>query len=95
MAVLEPVGPELAPTRAPFKLLGVTFAPLSLPMERRMQTFAVFAYMFVFIFSGLTLSIVSVYLVFYTEDWKWLPFTYFLWYFYDLDTGERGGREYT
>lgn len=64
------------------------------PFERRMQTFTVFAYMFLFLFGGLATTVWSIYMVLYSENWKWLPCLYWAWYIWDYDTGETGGRDY-
>ena len=81
---------------SPTRLLGLTFAPLSLPWARRAQTLAVTTYVVLMLFGGAALGMAaSAYLVFYTDRWAWLPFLYFAWYFYDLDTAEQGGRNFT
>ncbi len=35
----------------------------------------------------------SIYLMLYTSFW-WLPLLYFVWYAYDFNTCETGGRDY-
>ena len=79
----------------PIKFLGLEFAPVALPLERRLQTLAVILHMTLFMLGGLLFLILSYNLVFYSENWKWLPLLYFAWYFYDLDTAEQGGRNFT
>ena len=74
-----------------FKLFGVEFAPTLLPLERRMQTVAVFYWISSFLFSGLLFTAVMAYIFFYTSYW-FIPLTYLTWMIYDLDTCNRGGR---
>jgi len=73
------------------RFLGVDFAPLALPMERRLQTLSVFYWISSFLFFGITFSALLGYLVIYTRYW-WLAVLYLTWMFYDLDTCNRGGR---
>ena len=77
----------------PVIFLGIEFAPLSIPFERRLQTLAVFIYMFMFVFGAVVLTALSVYLIIYSDNWKWVPLLYFAFYFYDIESGETGGRE--
>ena len=74
-----------------FKLFGVEFAPFLLPLERRMQTFAVLYWMSTFLFFGPTFVLFSLYLFLYTRLW-FLSVLYYTWLVYDLDTCNRGGR---
>ena len=74
-----------------YKIFGVEFAPFFLPLERRMQTFAVLYWMSTFLFFGPVFVLLSLYLFFYTRLW-FLPVLYYTWLVYDLDTCNRGGR---
>ena len=86
--------PSLSPLTSPgFDLLGVRFAPLSVPMERRLQTLAVLFYVFIFILLSPTTLAVSLYLFFYSESYSWVPVLYVAWMVYDYDVGENGGRK--
>ena len=71
--------------------MGIKFAPLSLPMARRLQTFAVFTYMNLFFFGAIVTLCLSYFFFFHTP-YQWIPLLYWAWYFYDYDTGETGGR---
>ncbi|XP_023345065.1 2-acylglycerol O-acyltransferase 1 [Eurytemora carolleeae] len=73
------------------RILGVEFAPLSTPLERRVQTVAVLYWMSTFLFFGLGFSVLLLYLVLFTRFW-WVSVLYMTWYIYDLDTCNRGGR---
>ena len=74
-----------------YKIFGVEFAPFFLPLERRMQTFAVLYWMSTFLFFGPVFVLLSLYLFLYTRLW-FLPVLYYTWLVYDLDTCNRGGR---
>ena len=50
--------------------MDVRFAPLSIPFERRMQTFAVFFYMSMFLFLPMTTMAVSYILLFHTTYFR-------------------------
>ena len=73
------------------KVFGMEFAPFLLPLERRLQTFAVLYWISSILFQGLLVTILSLYLFLYTRYW-WLPTLYATWFVYDLDTCNRGGR---
>lgn len=73
------------------KLLGMEFAPLSIPMERRLQTFAVFFWISSFFFMGPMIFAFMVYLLFYTQ-YYWISLFYLAWYLGDRNTAESGGR---
>ena len=73
------------------KIFGMDFAPLLLPLERRLQTFAVFYWISAMLFQGLIVTSLGIYLFFYTSYW-WISLLYLTWMVYDLDTCNRGGR---
>ncbi|XP_066972546.1 2-acylglycerol O-acyltransferase 1-like [Macrobrachium rosenbergii] len=70
---------------------GPKFAPINIPLSRRLQTFAVFFWMSSFLFMGFGSLIYLVYLFFYTEYW-WFSLAYFTWYLGDRTICVRGGR---
>lgn len=72
------------------KILGIEFAPLDIPMQRRLQTLAVVHYTYIFLFMGFGLLFFFLYLLF--TDYYYIPLLYALWYYYDRHTSERGGR---
>jgi len=73
------------------KVLGMEFAPANIPLERRLQTFAVLYWISSILFQGLLVTIVLLYLFIYTSYW-WISVLYATWLVYDLDTCNRGGR---
>lgn len=72
------------------KVLGVELAPLDIPMERRLQTLAVVHFTYIFLFMGFGVLFFFLYLL--ITDYYFIPLLYFLWYYYDRHTSERGGR---
>ncbi len=64
----------------------------NIPLERRLQTLAVLYFLIAFAhFFGLLIFFALVYLVF--TKYFWIPIAYFLWFYFDSDTCEKGGRE--
>lgn len=72
-------------------LLGIKFAPLNVPLERRLQTLAAAAWFITFALGGIICSTLAVYLFFFTRL-NWLVLIYLLWWYYDRDTKNKGGR---
>ncbi|KAM5248027.1 2-acylglycerol O-acyltransferase 2 [Ctenodactylus gundi] len=68
----------------------VRFAPLWVPWERRLQTFAVLQWVCSFLFLGQICTAIFVGLLF-TRFWL-LALLYATWWYLDLDTPRRGGR---
>ncbi|XP_022692203.1 2-acylglycerol O-acyltransferase 2-A-like [Varroa jacobsoni] len=83
--------PRAVPQRKVTRIMGVEFAPINTPLERRLQTFSVAAMSLSFAFAGLGGCILSFYLISFTS-YYWIPLIYLAWYIYDLDICERGGR---
>lgn len=73
------------------KLLGIEFAPLWIPADRRFQTFAVFQWTMCFLFLGFTCLGVSLYILLCTS-YYYVILAYIAWYIYDRKTPARGGR---
>jgi hypothetical protein len=73
------------------KALGIEFAPLNIPLERRKQTFAVMFFVWLFL-QGLSLLgfILFVYLLF--TRFFWISGLYAVWYYLDRDRCHTGGR---
>ncbi|KAK7089933.1 2-acylglycerol O-acyltransferase 2-like [Littorina saxatilis] len=72
------------------KILGVELAPLSIPMERRLQTFAIVHYTYIFLFMGFGMVGFFIYLLF--TRFYFIPLLYAAWYYYDRQTSAQGGR---
>jgi len=79
-------------TKDATEVLGLKVAPLQLPMERRLQTFAVFFWMGYFLSSGLLTVYTLYYLFRYTSFWP-ITVAYLTWLWWDRDTMQRGGRK--
>ncbi|KAH7641153.1 2-acylglycerol O-acyltransferase 2-A isoform X1 [Dermatophagoides farinae] len=72
--------------------LGIKFAPLFIPLRRRLQTAAVFYYCSNFLFSGTTVLIFLLYLLF--TPYYYLSLIYLGWWIFDQETPVRGGRRW-
>lgn len=74
------------------KLLGIEFAPLAIPLERRLQTLAVFYYGTSFIYLGMSMVSLCIYLLF--TRFYFLALLYFAWFIYDRNKCNEGGRRW-
>lgn len=74
------------------EILGVKFAPLNIPLQRRLQTLAVATWSFIFAFGDFLGYILTAYLLLYTQTIRYFVLLYLLWMYYDWDTCNRGGR---
>lgn len=75
------------------KLLGVDFAPLNIPLERRLQTLAVVFNVMVITLFPVVSNVILLALLF-SRFW-WLAAGYVAWMVYDINiarTSSRGGR---
>lgn len=72
-------------------VLGVQWAPLNTPLQRRVQTLAVVVWFVTFVFGGLAAWAALALVAMYTRYW-WLVLAYLAWMFADRHTCERGGR---
>ena len=77
-------------TRGHVKLFGIEFAPLNVPLKRRLQTLAVLQWTLSFFFMGLSCIALLITLLF--TRFYWLTLLYGIWYVYDFYQPERGGR---
>lgn len=74
------------------ELAGIKFAPLNVPLERRLQTLAAATWLVTMSMGGIIGAFLSLYLVLYTRL-RWLVLLYLFWvYFIDQRTAETGGR---
>ena len=73
------------------EIFGLNFAPISIPFERRLQTFAVLFWITLFLFVGPLITILLVCLLF-TSYW-WITILYMTWVFFDWKTPSKGGRK--
>jgi hypothetical protein len=73
------------------ELLGIKFAPINTPLERRLQTLAACAW-FITLGFGPTLCIAfTVYVILFTR-YSILAILYIVWIWYDRDISNNGGR---
>ncbi|OQR71673.1 2-acylglycerol O-acyltransferase 2-A-like [Tropilaelaps mercedesae] len=85
---------QIVPLRKITRFMGVEFAPINTPLKRRLQTFSVASMSFSFLFAGLGGYLLSLYLFFFSA-YYWIPLVYLVWFIYDIDTCERGGRRWS
>lgn len=74
------------------EIFGVRFAPLRVPLERRLQTLTVAICIFLNAFGDFLGYILMAYLLLYTQTIRYLVLLYFIWMYYDWNTYNRGGR---
>ncbi|XP_065157473.1 2-acylglycerol O-acyltransferase 1-like isoform X2 [Atheta coriaria] len=75
------------------ELFGIHWAPLNVPLQRRLQTLAAGCWFVIMAFGGFMMWILTAYLIFFTSYW-WLTLIYILWIkTLDKDTCEEGGRK--
>ena len=79
-------------SKTSFNIFGVEFAPLIIPLERRIQTLAVLYWISTFLFMGPLTCTIAFYLMF--TQWKWIPILYVTWLIYDWNPPYTGGRKY-
>ncbi|XP_078514659.1 2-acylglycerol O-acyltransferase 2 [Lissotriton helveticus] len=70
--------------------MSIEFAPLSTPLERRLQTAAVIQWVYSFLALAQTCAAIFTFLLF-TRFWL-ISVLYGIWWFTDLDTPTKGGR---
>ena len=80
---------DLQPLRNMANILGIEFAPLSIPMYRRIQTLCALQWVLLFLFGGFGCLFLSIYLLF--TKYYWIVLIYLVWYAYDRNTPELGG----
>jgi hypothetical protein len=73
------------------KIFGIEYAPLLIPLKRRKQTLAVSIWIGSFFFMGPVVTILLIYLLFYTK-YYFISLLYLAWYIADKQTPENGGR---
>ncbi|XP_052131910.1 2-acylglycerol O-acyltransferase 1-like [Frankliniella occidentalis] len=73
------------------EVLGVKWAPLNTPLQRRLQTLSVVVWFVTFVFGGLLGWAGLALAALYTRYW-WLVLAYLVWMYVDRNTCETGGR---
>lgn len=76
--------------RTRMKFLGIEFAPVNIPLERRLQTVGVLQWVLSFLFLGFGCLIFTIYLLF--TRFYFISLAYLVWYIADRKTSARGGR---
>ncbi|KAJ8971565.1 hypothetical protein NQ317_004119 [Molorchus minor] len=75
------------------ELFGIKFAPLFIPLERRLQTLAAAAWLSIVLLGTLVGTCTAIFLIVYTKL-RWVTIIYLVWiWFIDKDTPEVGGRK--
>ncbi|KAK0411115.1 hypothetical protein QR680_005490 [Steinernema hermaphroditum] len=69
------------------------FAPLNLPLHRRLETAAVVFHLFCFLIFPLIAIVLPIYLS--STSYWWIVGLYAAWFYYDFDTPSRGSRPRT
>ncbi|XP_054168762.1 2-acylglycerol O-acyltransferase 1-like [Oppia nitens] len=72
------------------KILGIEFAPINIPIERRLQTLAVLYYCCEFLLIGFLSLLLLINLIF--TKYYYLSILYFMWFIYDRKVCNQGGR---
>lgn len=72
-------------------MLGVKWAPLNTPLQRRLQTLAVVVWFVTFVFGGFIAWAGLALTAMYTRFW-WLVLAYLTYMYLDRRTSEEGGR---
>ena len=67
------------------KIAGIDFAPVLIPLERRLQTLAVLWYVVLFVFSPYVIPLVMIF-----TRLIWLAPLYLIWLAYDWKSPQRG-----
>jgi len=75
------------------RIFGIDFAPLWIPLDRRLQTLAVFQFISMFLGYGFLCVFINYYIYFHTRFW-WLAVLYFVWYVIDQPKVHKGGRRH-
>ena len=73
------------------KIFGLEFAPIHLPIERRLQTLSVVVWGQLFLWTGLATTLVLAWCFFYSKYLWPLTISYVFWYVYDFNICNQGG----
>ncbi|CAL4078707.1 unnamed protein product [Meganyctiphanes norvegica] len=77
-----------------WSFLGIQFAPINIPLQRRLQTLAVLLWFCFILIIGWSSFLILVYIALYTNYW-WFPLAYLTWYIGDRSISVKGGRRFT
>ncbi|CAD5116606.1 DgyrCDS5479 [Dimorphilus gyrociliatus] len=73
------------------RALGLEWAPLDVPLQRRLESFGILQFIISFLFLGVGCIVISLYVLLFTK-YYWIILLYAAWYVYDYKTPEKGGR---
>ncbi|XP_066580915.1 2-acylglycerol O-acyltransferase 1-like [Prorops nasuta] len=73
-------------------MLNVKFAPLNVPLERRLQTLAAAGWIVVCVLGSPICYLITAYLLLFTTTIRYFVILYLFWAYYDRDTCDHGGR---
>lgn len=73
------------------ELMGIRFAPLCVPLERRLQTLAAACWFVTFAMGPFIALLATIYMILYTRL-SLFVLLYIAWIVYDRDTASKGGR---
>lgn len=91
MENLSPIIEKLSKTFSQVStLLGIQWAPMDIPMSRRLQTFAAFLWIYLILFGEAFAIYLFIQLV-YSKYW-WAVLIYGVWMLNDIEICNRGGR---
>lgn len=75
------------------KLFGIEFAPLNVPMERRLQTLAAATWFTFGVFGGPFCSFLTLFILLMAPNWlRLLIMAYLVFMYLDWDVRLKGGR---
>ncbi|XP_043579954.1 2-acylglycerol O-acyltransferase 1-like [Bombus pyrosoma] len=65
------------------EILGVKFAPLNVPLNRRLETLAAALWILIFAFGYFAGYVLTAYFLFFTQTMRYFVLLYFVWMYYD------------
>ncbi|XP_017888680.1 2-acylglycerol O-acyltransferase 2-like [Ceratina calcarata] len=72
------------------EFLGIKFAPLNVPLKRRLETLAVAIWVIFIAFGDFWASLFTVYAIFYSPTLRFFMPLYYLWMYYDCNARNTG-----
>lgn len=82
----------LKSARKTMEILGIKFAPLNVPLKRRLETLSAAIWIILLAGGDLLGYLATAYILFYTKTLRYFMLLYFIWMYYDWDTCNKGGR---
>ncbi|CAD1480619.1 unnamed protein product [Heterotrigona itama] len=72
------------------EIFGVKFAPLNVPLKRRLETLSAAVCIVLFAFGNFCGYILTAYFLFFTETMRYFILLYFVWMYYDWNKTDMG-----